>query len=291
MRLDRFGSPAQWAIVKEVPTEQRVFARLRHKFPDAPDDLILRRARKFTQKIFPLFLTREAAILNILQRDLPVNFRERVPRALHVEKDERGFVQRLVMNWMRLAAQPLAQIEFARQAASLLDAIHQSVGIMHLDLRLDNMLITEQGVCFVDFGSAVRVGENLAGNPLLNTLFDELMRTSQIQRMLEKMTLSGHVTSRDIQQAYGRVDKQVDLFYLAVQICTPHANPDLADLILYNPDSPEASLLSQLSEQVLRPLDPQHPTFRTAHDLLQGICAIHDRLRRMGQPAEHRVRR
>ena len=92
-------------------------------------------------------------------------------------------------------------------------------------------MLTENGVCFVDFGSAVRAGENIQGNPLLANLYDELMRTSQIQRMIEKMTLSGAVTSHLIQSAYGRVDKQVDLFYLAMQMVQPLNNPDFQNQV------------------------------------------------------------
>ena len=90
---------------------------------------------------------------------------------------------------------PLSQLEFARQAADLLRVMHDKAGVIHLDLRLDNVVITDKGVGFVDFGSAVREGENIKGNPLLSTIFDELMRTSQIQRMLEKMTTDGTVTA------------------------------------------------------------------------------------------------
>ena len=98
--------------------------------------------------------------------------------------------------------------------------------VIHLDLRLDNFVITPQGVGFVDFGSAVRVGEAFPEASLLSNLFGEMMRTSQIQRMLGKMSESGQITSEEIRAGYHRVDKAVDFFYLAVQINNPHANPD-----------------------------------------------------------------
>ena len=44
--------------------------------------------------------------------------------------------------------------------------------------------------------------------------------------MLLKMTSNGTVTSKIMNEAVGRVDKQVDLFYLAVQINQPLHNPD-----------------------------------------------------------------
>ena len=273
-----------YVVLKEVPSVAKVMSRLKAKFPDAANDLIERRALKFTEKIFPLFLTREAAILQILQRDLPPAYARRVPQPVGIEHDARGYVRRLKMNWMRAAVpsatgRPLTQLEFAKQAAELLQAVHERVGIIHLDLRLDNVVITEHGVCFVDFGSAVREGENIQGNPLLANLYDELMRTSQIQRMIEKMTLSGAVTSHLIQHAYGRVDKQVDLFYLAMQMTNPLANPDFTGLVTVDPDSKEAAALAVLKEEVLKPRNPQNPTYRTAADVLRTVLRIEQDLR------------
>jgi hypothetical protein len=273
-----------YVVLKEVPSVAKVMSRLKAKFPEAATDLIERRALKFTEKIFPLFLTREAAILQILQRDLPPAYARRVPQPVGIEHDARGYVRRLKMNWMRAAVpsatgRPLTQMEFARQATDLLQAIHERVRIIHLDLRLDNVVITENGVCFVDFGSAVREGENIQGNPLLANLYDELMRTSQIQRMIEKMTLSGAVTSHLIQHAYGRVDKQVDLFYLAMQMTNPLANPDFTGLVTVDPDSKEAAALAVLKEEVLKPRDPQNPTYRTAADVLRAVMRIEQDLK------------
>jgi hypothetical protein len=272
-----------YVVLKEVPSVAKVMSRLKAKFPDAANDLIERRALKFTEKIFPLFLTREAAILQILQRDLPPAYARRVPQPVGIEHDARGYVRRLKMNWMRAGVpsatgRPLTQLEFAKQAADLLQAVHERVRIIHLDLRLDNVVITENGVCFVDFGSAVREGENIQGNPLLANLYDELMRTSQIQRMIEKMTLSGAVTSHLIQHAYGRVDKQVDLFYLAMQMTNPLANPDFSGLVTVNPDSKEAAALAVLKEEVLKPRNPQNPTYRTAADVLRAVLRIEQEL-------------
>ena len=270
--------PAQagsdWVVLKEVPSVERVAARLRKRFPDIADEIILKRSRKFTEKIFPLFLTREAAMLQILQRDLPAQYSAKVPRLLDMETDARGYVRRLKMNWLRNGGQPMPQIEFARQCAQLLHVLHDTVGVIHLDLRLDNIVITENGVGFVDFGSAVRVGENLAANPLLETLYEELMRTSEIQRMLSRMTLSGSVTSPIIQNGYQKVDKSVDFFYLALQINDPMKNPDFAGLVEFNPASPDAIALKRMTDEVLRPKDVNHPSYRSAGDILRGIERI-----------------
>jgi hypothetical protein len=132
-------------------------------------------------------------------------------------------------------------------------------------------------VGFVDFGSSVRENEDLSQNPLLEGLFGELMRTSQIQRMLEQMTLTGHVTSHAISRGHRKIDKAVDLFYLAVQFNSPHANPDLAPLIEYDRGGPDARQLSRLTQEILRPVEPERPVFRTAQDILRGLERIRGR--------------
>lgn len=266
-----------WIVRKEVPSLERVMARLRARFSDMPDAALEKRARKFTDKIFPLFLTREAAMLQILARELPPDYRSRVPRPLKLEQDGKGYVHKLWMNWLRMSAPtggPLTQLDYARQSADLLRAIHDVARVIHLDLRPDNVVITDKGVCFVDFGSAVRVGENIQGNPMLATIFDELMRTSQIQRMLRQMTRSGAVTSKIISDAYQRVDKAVDLFYLAVQMNNPLANPDFAGLVTLDPQSESAKALATFTHDVLKPVDPAHPVIRSAAELLAGIDRI-----------------
>jgi hypothetical protein len=273
-----------YVVVKEVPTLEMVMARLRGKWPDLAGEIIEKRARKFTDKIFPVFLTREAAILKIVNRDLPPEYAQRIPKLLEMEQDERGFAKRLHLNWLRNGGAPLSQLEFARQSADLLRALHDDVGIMHLDLRLDNFVVTPAGVGFVDFGSAVRVDENLKQSPLLSSLFEELMRTSEIQRMLFRMTRTGQVTSEAISGGLHKVDKAVDCFYLAVQISSPHANPDLKDLIRFDKQSADARLLSRLTDQILRPANPANPPFRSAADILRGIQQLSTRLQEPQAP-------
>jgi len=178
------------------------------------------------------------------------------------------------MSFLRNGGRALSQMEFAHQSADLLRAIHDIARVIHLDLRLDNFVITPDGVGFVDFGSAVREGENLSANPMVGGLFEELMRTSQIQRMLYQMSVSGQLTSDIILQSHHRADKAVDFFYLAVQFNCPHSNPDLVDLIEYDPASDDARSLSRLTAEILRPKDPANPTFRSAKDILHGIERI-----------------
>ncbi len=268
---ESIDKPGEWVVLKQVPTIERVVARLQARFPSVALPELHRRAQKFTEKIFPLFLTREAAILRILERHLPPRYRDRVPHVIHMEQDHRGYVRKLWMNWLRNGGPVLSQLEFARQSAELLTALHDLADVIHLDLRLDNFVITENGVGFVDFGSSVRADENISGNPLLSTIFGELMRTSEIQRMLTSMKQSGSVTSHIINAAQHKVDKAVDLFYLAVQINYPVTTPDFRDLIAYDPSAPDAAKLKQLTDQILRPKDPANPTYRSARDMLEGI--------------------
>ncbi|HWP39574.1 MAG TPA: hypothetical protein VNL70_01520, partial [Tepidisphaeraceae bacterium] len=248
-----------------------VIERLRKKHPDYPAAGIEKLAAKFVNKIFPTFLTREAGILLILAEHLPRPYDKRVPRLIDLEKDERGFVRRLRMSWLRNGGPVLSHMEFARQSADLLRVIHEIPRVIHLDLRLDNFVITPQGVGFVDFGSAVRENEDLSRNPLLQSLFGELLRTSQIQRMMEQMTLSGQVTSQVIRSSCHKPDKAADFFYLALQFNSPHNNPDLAGLIEYDPRSREARDLAALTSEILRPANPAAPAFRSARDILHGV--------------------
>ena len=270
------GGP--WAVLKQIPSAERVTARLRKRFPDLSEEIIQKRVRKFTEKIFPVFLTREAAMLKIVEKNLPAEYAGRFPRVLDLEKDKDGFVRKLRMTWLRIGLppshEPLTQVDFARQAAELLHVLHDVIGIIHLDLRLDNIVITERGVGFVDFGSSVRVGEDLTDSPLLTTIFDELMRTSEIQRMLERMTLSGNVTSPIFDAGYQKVDKTVDFFYLAVQVNNPLSNPDFQGMIEYDPASDAAKAIRKLTEETLKPMNLNNPRDRTAGDFVRAVQQI-----------------
>jgi hypothetical protein len=268
-----------WVVRKQVPTFERILARLQFKAPHLPVELLERRAKKFADQIFPLFLTREAAMLRIIERDCPQEYIHRFPRIINLEKDEAGYVRVLRTTWLRNGGKAMPQIEFAHQGADLLQVLHDRIGIIHLDLRMDNMVITENGVGFIDFGSAVRAGEDIQGNAVLSTLFGELMKTSHIQKMLDRMSTAGSVTSHVIRDAHQRVDKAVDLFYMAVQINSPNTNPDLREMIQHEKYSSEAVMISGLTDSVLRPLDPKHPRLKNAADLLTEVKRIEAELR------------
>ncbi|MFI4862350.1 MAG: hypothetical protein ACIAXF_16925 [Phycisphaerales bacterium JB063] len=271
-------TPDGYLVTKRVPTYQNMVWRLRQKFPDVDVRDLEKRAHKLVDHVFPTFLTREAAMLGILQKNLAPEYRNRVPRPLGIEKDARGFVRTLHMNWMRIGGPVLSQLDFAEQSAELLTALHEQARVMHLDLRMDNMVITPDGVGFVDFGSACRIGEQIGQSPMLDTLFSEMMRTSQIQKMLGKMLERGHVTNQTMAEVHGKVDKTVDSFYLAVQITKPHVNPELKQFIRYEPEGDIAQALSSLTAAVLRPKNPEMAQYKTAQDILRGINRIRRRV-------------
>lgn len=272
------GEPEGYSVLKRVPDRDDVLFRLVRKYPQVDEQDLAKRAHKLVDHVFPVFLTREAAILKLLQRDLPPAMRHRVPACLGTEVDEQGFVRSLKMNWLRVGGQPIPQLEFAAQAAELLDALHEKAKVMHLDLRLDNLVITPAGVGFVDFGSAVRIGEQLNDSPMLTTLFSEMMQTSHIQRMLGRMLERGDVTNQAIAEVHGKVDKTVDAFYLAVQIAKPHGHPELSQLIEVDRDSEAFRMLAALTASVLRPKSTDKASFKTAGDILRGVRRIQSRL-------------
>ena len=271
-------APNGYIVTKQVPTYDNLLWRLKKKFPGTEEDALAERARKLVDTVFPTFLTREAAILKILAKHLPDPYCYRVPSCLSTVHNDRGMVTELTMNWLRNGGEPLPQIDFARQAAELLTVLHDHARVIHLDLRLDNFVITEDGVGFVDFGSACRIGENLGESPMIETLFSEMMRTSQIQRMLGKMLERGDVTNQTMRDVHGKVDKTVDAFYLAVQIAKPTNNPELRSLITYDPNSEMAQRLKALTAAILRPKNPHMAEFKTAADILRGVRRIESRL-------------
>lgn len=271
-------APDGYVVTKRVPTYADLVRRLRYKFPNVKLSDLEKRAHKLVEHVFPTFLTREAAMLGILQRNLAPEYRHKVPTPIGIQKDKRGFVRTLHMNWMRIGGQPISQLDFAIQSAELLAAIHEQANVMHLDLRMDNMVITPDGVGFVDFGSACKIGEQVNQSPMLGELFTEMMRTSQIQRMLGKMIERGHVTNNAIAEVYGKTDKTVDSFYLAVQIAKPHTNPDLKQLIQFDPESDVAGALSALTAAVLRPKNPEMAQYKSARDLVRGLRRIERRV-------------
>lgn len=279
VRLVRARPPQSgWVVLKQIPSYGSVYQRLRQRYPEASAEMTYQRTHRLIDHVFPVFLTREAAFLQLLQRDLPQAYRCRVPTALGAEKGPDGLVRRLTMSWLRLSGPPLTHLAFARQATELLAVLHERVGLIHLDLRMDNMVVTGDGVGFVDFGSAVRVGEELSQSPMLESLYDQMMSTSQIQQTLGRMIDSGRLTSSVLAAARGKVDKAVDVFYLALQMKRPDRHPDLGSLVLVDPASREARLIAALSDGVFRPADPGRPAYASARDVGLALARIERKL-------------
>ncbi|MAE63460.1 MAG: hypothetical protein CMJ18_04240 [Phycisphaeraceae bacterium] len=264
----RFG---QCIVLKQVPTYEGAVARLAGRYPSADRALIEKGARKLVDKVFPIFLTREAAFLKILQSRLPQTLSCRVPTVIDLQKDDRGFVRAMALNWLRLGGPAMSQLEFARQSATLLQALHEKIGVIHMDLRLDNFVVTEHGVGFVDFGSAACLDEDFADSPMLRTLFNEMLSTSQIQRDLARFRDKGRVTSRLLLDSYQKIDKAIDLFYLTLQINNPHINPDFQDVVDYDPRGEHARQLARISRKLLRPEDPSRPEVKSVRDLVERL--------------------
>ena len=275
----------RYVVMKQVPRYRRVVSRLHTRFPEAGQEVLLARAEKLVKRVFPVFLTREAGFLQLLHRDLPEDHRDRVPEALGFEKAPDGTIKRLYMTWLRLGGEPLSHMTFSQQAADLLSILHDKVGVIHLDLRLDNMVISRGRVCFLDFGSSVRVGEDIARSPLLSSLFSEMMNTSQIQRTMGKMRDAGRLTSDVIVSAHGKMDKVVDMFYLSLQISKPVSNPELLPFLRYDAEAPVAKRIKLLTDAILRPTNPNRPHFISAHDVFIGLQKIERKLAEPGSSA------
>ena len=268
----------QYLVVKQVPDYDETVQRLSKRFNGSSSATLQKSARKLVDQVYPIFLTRETAFLKILQRDLPDPYCRRFPEVLGIVKDERGFVRKLTLKWLRLGGKPISQLEFAKQSAELLQVLHDKTQIMHLDLRLDNFVITNEGVGFVDFGSAVRQGEDFNQHSLLRSLQDEIMPHSQVQMDLHRLLKAGTVTSRLFANCYRKIDKAADVFYLVLQMNMPHRNPDFKGLVNFDRHSDQARALAKLSARVLRPEDPDQPKFRTAADIFNGIRELESHL-------------
>ncbi len=274
VELIRPPAADHYVVFKRVPNYGAVMVRLKQRFPQTAESNLAMRARKLVDRIFPVFLTREAAFLRLLQKYLPPELRHRVPHLVGVDRGNDGLARKLCMNWLRLGTEPITQMQFARQATELLQALHEQVRLIHLDLRMDNIVITERGVGFVDFGSAVRMDEDLSQSPMLETLFSEMMSTSQIQRLLGHMKDTGKVTSETLTRGHQKIDKAADLFYLAMQIARPHTSPDLTPLIQWDDQSQTAKRIDRLTSRILRPVNPAQPEHTSAAAILADLRRI-----------------
>ncbi len=260
-----------YVVSKRVPSLEQTAERLLKMRPSLSDDEACALADKLVNKVFPIFLTREAAFLKLLRTRLPGHLQQRVPGFVRMEQDSRGLVRRLDMSWMRLGCRSISLLDFARQAATVLHALHHHAGMLHLDLRLENLVITDQGVCAIDFGSSVLAGEDLAQSKLLHTLHTEMLNASRPAAQLRRMQGAGVVTSGLFQQCYAQRSPAIDLFCLAWFMTRPHAQPDFRPLVRMGHDDADAQRLQRLQRLVLAPSDPQRPIIRGVRDLLDML--------------------
>ena len=270
------GEPSGFRVRKRVPDLDQVRRRLaRHAevSGEAMHTDVDRAARKLAEKIFPVFLTREAAFLKILNERLPdLTEAGRFPRILDLEKDDRGFVTRIDMTWLRLGGEPMNGRDFVGGAAELVDRLHRDARIAHLDLRLDNFVVTEDGVCLVDFGSAVRIGETFNAGGLLDTLLQEMLSASRIRRDLKRMQKKDRVTAEVFENAYDPPGAAVDLYSLTQNLTQLRNHMEFAALVHVSEE--EAAAMSRLRRRILRPTpaDPGEPVTDVA-GLLDAVAA------------------
>lgn len=259
VRLAPGPTPSGWLVSKRIPDLEHTRDRLARLSPrrDAGQTDLL--ARKLTDTVFPILLTRETGFLRLLQQRLPDPLRALVPEALRAERDAHGRVRCLDMTWLREGGEPISATAFARQAAALLAALHRDARIVHLDLRLDNMVVTEHGVGFVDFGSACLIGEAIEDQRVVGSLFNSMLSASRIRRDLRRLRRKGLVTSSLFDRCYRDRDPAIDLFALALQMTRPTANPVFRGLVEEPRSDTEAERLTKLQRHVLRPRDPARP--------------------------------
>ncbi len=265
-------------VTKRIPSTEWVLNRLRQHAQGVEEEELVRRAQSLIRNILPIFLTREVSIMNRLQERLPVHLRSRVPHTLHYEQDDRGLVKLLQVNWLRNGGSPISQLDFAEQSAELLRCVHEKAGVIHLDLRLDNIVVTPEGVGFIDFGNSVHDDEDIAGSPILSKVFSDLMRTTQVQRTLERYVQQGHVTAPYFTNAVFKVDKAVDLFFLVLQFTAPHENPDLKDFIAYTKNSKEDYELHKMTNRLFSPEDLEPGKVYTAAHVANAVRIIRKRI-------------
>ncbi|MEM9418970.1 MAG: hypothetical protein AAGA25_07980 [Planctomycetota bacterium] len=255
-----------FVVLKRVPTMEQAIDRLRQTCPDVPPERLGIIAEKLVRKVFPIFLTREAAFLKLLQRDLPPELKRKTPRVMSMESDNQGLVRAMSMKWLRQGGAPISQTEFAKQTAELLRALHEHVGIMHLDLRLDNLLVTDDGVCAIDFGSSVRIGEDLSTTQIIESLVHEMLQSSQITRDLKRQRRKKLIRSDVFDGLPTPPSPAFDLFALATNMTRPHENADFKGLVTHDRDSEEGQRFSRLRRQILKPA-PDDVPIRDVHDL------------------------
>jgi hypothetical protein len=287
---EKANATGHWVVSKKVPTLEQAIARLTQTAPQLGTQRIETLARKMVRRVFPLFLTREAAFLKLLQRDLPEADRHRTPRLLNMQTGEDGLVRSITLSWLRLGGEAISQRSFAKQTARLIDLLHRHAGILHLDLRLDNLVLTDRGVGLVDFGTAVRIGEDLGANPVVRKLHREMIASSETVTRLQRQQAKGLVTASQFANCHQPPTPALDLYALLTNMTQPHDNPDFRGLVRFDPESDQARALSRLRRRAVRQDDQQATP---NYDEARPIREVRDLCVELGVPVEPtpRVRR
>ncbi len=141
---------------------------------------------------------------------------------------------------------------------------------MHLDLRLDNILVTPAGVSFVDFGSAIRIGEKFSGNPMLHRLIQEMLQASQITADLRRQQRKGLIQSPIFRGLPLPPSPAFDLYALTTNLTRPHDHDEFKGLIAHDRTSDEGQWFSQLRRRTLKPAANESP-IRSAAEMQAAV--------------------
>ncbi len=262
---------AGWAVEKRVPTFEETHARLIQTHPTIAPAQANAVVRWLVKTAFPLMLTRETAFLGRIHTYMPAHLAGRTPELLEVEKDPRGMINRIHMTWLRQGGETLSQIAFAQQAAEMLSAAHHAAGLMHLDVRLGNLVVTERGVGLIDFGSSVMIDENLASNRTAQKVIHRTLESSEITENLIRHHNKGLLGNPLFNDLPTPPTAGFDLFALATCMTRPHDLDEFRGLVAFEPHSPDAVTLSQLRRRVLSRAPGQPGAISDMHQFAQAL--------------------
>ncbi len=282
-QIDLVRSAGGWIVRKEVPDISVIIERLKQKLAGRHSERLTAIAGIIDSDILPLILTREAAILNLLEEKLPAEYRRRVPRVLAVHTDGRGLVRQCDMTFLDSNSGPrLSHLEFARQAAELLHAIHHHAGVLHMDIEPENVLITRHGVSLVDFDSATREHRPQPACSRLNRTFQLVRRNGRLTRLISHQLEAGKLGPNWYNHLKPAAPSRgADMFRLALLINMPQFGSALRTRVYHYPESPDTQALDRLTAAILRPKQPERTDCKTAADLLRGITRIEQTLTRL----------
>jgi hypothetical protein len=261
-----------YIIRKRVPSVEQTLRALQRFAPHLQPHDLHARAEQLVRDVFPLLLLRETVLLDRLQLKMPTTLRNRVPRKLsHIQRGP-AQVEQIDMTWLAPAKHPISPLDFAIEAAELLAAMQRNAGLMHLDLRDDNIVITESGVGFVDFGSAVLIDEDLATRPMLHRIIHQMLGAIALQRALGSLITHKSVTHPILLRAHAKPEPIHDLFALTQLARSPHTSQAIGHLIQPNAQE-ELAGLNQLADELLIPADVRQP-ITTPIQLVQHLRTL-----------------